>query len=516
MGKCLIDRFYLKDCLTFKEVDIEFDKNLIVFSGASGAGKSVLLNAMLSLFGFKESQATTMEAALSKDLALDEYGIESDDPNVFRFSKAKNSRYFINNQLISKKILSKISKDFIEYLSLREYKEFENENLLFVLDSISIKEDGDFTGILQEYSKYFNDLQSLRNELQKIEDEQKKVEDFKEFAQFEINKIDEISPQKGEYEELLSLKKTLSKKEKIEEAVQKASSVLENEYLITEALGMLDEDSSFFDETMNQLRIVFENASDKLNELNEADIENILDRIEKLSYLKNRYGGIEEALLHREKKLAELEYYENIEFEKKDLEERLVQVQKKVDELSGDIHEKRVKALPKLQQNINKYLKMLYLNDIKLELKKCELHTLGYDCIKVGLGNVDFKKISTGELNRVKLAFIAASNEYKEDDGGILVLDEVDANLSGKESMSVAKVLKFISKNHQIFAISHHPQLSSVADMHFLVSKENDQSSVTLLEGESRTKELARMISADKISDKALDFAKSLLGEASK
>ncbi len=157
---------------------------------------------------------------------------------------------------------------------------------------------------------------------------------------------------------------------------------------------------------------------------------------------------------------------------------------------------------------------MLYLNGITLELERGELHDKGYDYVRVGLDNVDLKKISSGEFNRVRLAFIAASNEYKkETGGGILILDEVDANLSGKESMSVAKVLKFLSKNYQIFAISHQPQLSSVADMHFLVKKENGVSSVVALEGKKRIEELARMISTEEITTKALDFAKSLMKE---
>ena len=96
------------------------------------------------------------------------------------------------------------------------------------------------------------------------------------------------------------------------------------------------------------------------------------------------------------------------------------------------------------------------------------------------------------------------------DKRGILILDEIDANLSGKESMSVAKVLKQLSKNYQIFAISHQPQLSSVADFHFLITKENGISNIRELKNDERVAELARMVSGEEVSDEAVKFAKSL------
>ena len=121
------------------------------------------------------------------------------------------------------------------------------------------------------------------------------------------------------------------------------------------------------------------------------------------------------------------------------------------------------------------------------------------------------KKISSGEYNRLRLAFLATRQEFLQVSGGVLILDEIDSNLSGKESMSVANVLLKLSKKYQIFAISHQPQLSSRAHMHFLVEKEGDKSKVRLLNKNERIKELARMVSGEEIHEKAIDFAKSLI-----
>jgi DNA repair protein RecN (Recombination protein N) len=138
---------------------------------------------------------------------------------------------------------------------------------------------------------------------------------------------------------------------------------------------------------------------------------------------------------------------------------------------------------------------------------------MGYDEVTVSLKNTELSKVSSGELNRIRLAQLAASSEFIHDQGGILILDEIDANLSGKESMSIAKVLKLLCKTYQVFAISHQPQLSSTAGQHFLVYKENGESRVKELAKQERVQELSRMISGDKVSEEAIQFANSLLEE---
>jgi len=164
-----------------------------------------------------------------------------------------------------------------------------------------------------------------------------------------------------------------------------------------------------------------------------------------------------------------------------------------------------------MNKKINNYLKELYMPEVRLEIKSKELDEFGCDEIMVNLGSVELKKISSGEYNRLRLAFLVTRQEYLQSDGGILILDEIDSNLSGKESMSVANVLLALSKKYQIFAISHQPQLSSKARMHFLVEKEGDRSKVKLLNKNERVEELARMVSGEEIHEKAIEFAKSLM-----
>jgi len=507
----MIERLYVKNQLSFEECDLKFGEGLIAFTGPSGAGKSVFMQAILSLFGHAEANASSVEATLTDKIDLSEFGLESDDLNVFKYIKTKSTRYFVNAQSVSRKSMSQITSSFINYLSVRDSEEFENERLLVLLDALITKEHSLHVKNVESYKELFYEYKKEKEKLEIIEQKERKIEELKEFALFEINKIDEISPKVGEDEELMNIKRRLSKKEKIQESLNNANAIFEAETSVSEFLSLLEKDSGFFDEAMNEFRAIVEDEVDRLNDLDEQNVEELLERIEKISSLKSRYGSIEEILEYRNNKKQELEEYENISFEKekliKNCQEKLEILKEKAEKIST----LRKKYIDTLNKKINSYLVMLYMPEVNLLNKNVELYEYGKDSLYVELGRVNIKKISSGEYNRLRLAFIATTSEYLLESGGILILDEIDANLSGKESMSVAKVLKQLSSKYQIFAISHQPQLSSQANFHFLVTKNNGKSEVKMLGNDERIVELARMVSGEEVSNEATKFAKTLL-----
>lgn len=506
----MIERLYLKKHFSFKDCELNFENGLIAFTGPSGAGKSVLMQAILSLFGYSDTDAELIEATISQGLDMSEYGVLSEDVNIFKLMKAKSTRYFVNSQHISRKNINEISKNFLSYLSVKDSGEFENERLLEFLDAICSSHDTSHLKNLENFRTHYEEYKTIEQELKNITDKENKVEELKEFARFEIHKIDEINPKIGEDEELMSLKKSLSKKEKIQSALDNASGIFDLESSVTEVLNLMEKDTAFFDECMNELRSQFESQKDILNNLEDIDIEVLLERIEKIASLKKRHGSIEEILSYKNQKIIELSEYENLSFEKKDLQKKYMISKQIIDELSSQISASRGSNLKSMNERINHYLNMLYMPPVEVERKMKALDESGIDELIVNLGDVEVKKISSGEYNRLRLAFLAAREEYLRSKGGVLILDEIDSNLSGKESMSVANVLEILSKKYQIFAISHQPQLSSRADMHFLVSKSNGQSNVVLLDKDARVKELARMVSGEEIHEKAIEFAQSL------
>jgi DNA repair protein RecN (Recombination protein N) len=351
----------------------------------------------------------------------------------------------------------------------------------------------------------------VKAELNAIEEEEKKIVELKEFATFEIKKIQDIDPKSAEDEELLEIKKDLSKKEKLQESISKASAIFESENFVSSTLNLLDNNSSFFDDAMNELRAIFDSAEARFNELDDIDIEEVLNRIEEISWLKKRYGSIEEALEYKEQKALELQRYENIEINKEELVKKEMSLKKEIVNLADSISKLREAQIGKFEKDLNRYLKELYLRDAELSLSRCTLNLNGQDKMEIKLNNTELQKVSTGEFNRLRLAILALKSEFMHKNGGVLMLDEIDANLSGEESMSVAKVLRQLSKHFQIFVISHQPQLTSMGEQHFLIYKEGDESKVKELSLDERVDEIARIISGESVSIEAKNFAKELL-----
>ncbi|EAL7774189.1 AAA family ATPase [Campylobacter upsaliensis] len=504
----MISRILMKENLGFKEANLKLSEGLTVFSGLSGAGKSVLFKGILAAFGFGESEAKFVELELDDKLDLESFGIESESENVFKMLKEKSTKYFINNQSIAKKSLQSLSKSFIKYLSVKDNNEFSNEKFLTLLDALESAKNPKFNETKEKFEQIFKEYNENSLKLNRVLEEERRIEELKELAQTHIEKISKINPKSGEYEELLKLKKRLSKRDKIEEAWNKVGGIFEYEKAVLDALNLSEVDANFFSECFNELRIIAENQ--KMEEL-DFDIEALLDRISDLSYLIKRYESIEGALETLELKKKELEHYENLSFEKKELELLNRDLKEKLEKKAHILSEARVRNLEVLEDFLNDYLAKLYMKNLKLDcVQNDEINLFGKDEIKLSVSETKLKNLSSGELNRLRLAFIATECKILNSGRGIIFLDEIDANLSGKEAMSIAKVLDELSRFYQIFAISHLPQLSSKAHNHFLVEKNGKQSYVKKLEKEERIKELARMVSGEQISDEALQFARTL------
>ena len=508
----MISRFYLENYLSFDKIDLEFDKGLVVFTGPSGAGKSVLMSSILSLFGTTDSNAKLSEIVL-EDLGIEDenYSIVSDDEIIIKQTTAAKTRYLLNNQTISKKNLKVFTSSFSKHLHLKDTSDFDSKKIVKFLDFLTSLTNNKYQNILDEFTVKYNEYNTLNQRLNKILEDEKELDDLIEYTKFEIDKITKIDPKLDEYDELKELKSNLSKKDKFDDIFQEIQPMLNETHKISNALQLLDVDCSFFDDAVAEVNNHFEKFHDSLSHQDDMDIEAVLTRIEDLSSLNKKFGGIQEALDYKKSKEIELEGYENISFEKAILEKNVKKVYVELNDLSVKISTIRKENIKQLEEKINEYLEYLYLENLSIEIENQDLDETGIDRIEFKLNNTALNKISSGEFNRLRLALLTARSFYEIDTNGILFLDEIDANLSGKESESIAKVLSQLSKSYQIFAISHQPQLSATAQQHFMVKKMDNNSTVKLLNTEERVDEIARMISGENITKEALEFAKKLL-----
>ena len=243
----MLSRVYLKDCLSFEEVELEFGKGLNIFTGPSGAGKSVLMQSILSLFSLTEVKANIGEVLLSDSKITDEnFDISLNDEIVIKSIKKDKVRYFINNQTISKKNLFDFSTKLIKHLNLKDTSEFDSDKLISFLDRLTMNNKKEFISIKKQFDLLFGEFTDVKKELEKIAQDENRLEDLKEFAKFEIDKIEQINPTIDEYEELNIIKKRLAKKEKVEVAIKKASGIFEFNHNVINALELMELDSSFF------------------------------------------------------------------------------------------------------------------------------------------------------------------------------------------------------------------------------------------------------------------------------
>jgi len=506
----MVNRLYLKELISFDRVELELDKGLIVFSGPSGAGKSILMNAVLSSFGYGMAEARLCEVSIDRPLSLQSEVYEFDDEITIKSIKKDKVRYYIDNQNISKKALNELFRPFVRYLSIRDKISFANEELIDMIDSILSTKNKSFKKLLKEYKKRYINYRTKLAQLQKIKEDESKLAQLIEFANFEIEKIEGINPKIGEDEELLKIKNQLSKIDKINEALTNANEIFNIEEAVSEVYRLLDKDDSFFVDTMNQLRADFEDIELLSEELTEVDIESVLNRLEQISLLKTRYGSIEKALEYAQNKKEELKGYQNIEQDKTMLESFLELELHELQTLASRISLYRQKEAKNIEKELEKYLKELKLSPVYFRFNTISIDELGVDKVEIDLNGSNASTLSGGEFNRVRLAMMVVSLSSQQK-GGVVILDEIDANVSGDESIAIANMIAKLSSVYQVFAISHQAHLASKANQHILISKENGKSQATILDRQGRVDEIARIVGGEKPNDEAVNFAIKLL-----
>ena len=508
----MIKRVYIKDYLNLCDVELEFDRGLNVFSGASGAGKSIFMSALLSAFGFGEAKSSLIELNLT-NLTLPQEFLSDDDEILLKQIKKDKTRFFLNHQSISKNKLKELGFGFLFHLNHKNDTEFDNKNLISLLDGIIVLQEDTFLKTLNKFKELFNQFKQQEKELFALEQKAKKSQELKEFIQFEIEKIENINPKEGEDEELQKIKKLLSKKDKIQESISLVEGIFGFESYVNKLYELMNKDTSLFDDAMNELRDVIEYGISSTQELEEINIEEMLERIEKIGELKRRFGGIKEALEYKENKKQELDSFEKLDDDIKFLSNKLQEQKEQLAKLSSQISHTRKKYLLQMQNSLNEYLKMLYMSNSNILITPKQMSEEGVDKIDLTINHTQIDNLSSGELNRLRLALLALKVKYQEKTNTqVLILDEIDANLSGEESKSVAEVLKFLSKSFQIFAISHQPHLASVAHSHYLVQKQNNQkSSIIKLNKNQRVDEIARIIGGKNPTKEAFEYAKGMI-----
>lgn len=532
----------------FESVSVNFDSGFNVFTGETGSGKSVLINAIELILGERASKELIRKGKNSAliegifdighndDLyeTLKNLNVENDKDDFLIISREllQNGKSInkVNGRTVPLNIIKAIGSFLIDiYGQFGHESLFKKENHIKLLDSLIQKE---LSPIFQTYDRLFENYNRIQNEIytlnEKLLNKDKKIEQL----QYEINEIDMAELREFEEEELLKKIKKLSNVQEIKKSLYESIHILNSDninsvYSIINKIQGYDEKLEEFlsriDIQLEELKLLsydLRDYSDNLA-LDEKELNNIENRMSLINRLKRKYGfSIERINEYRKTSQEELSLLLEADSKLNSLIKEKNEIYKLMIENAGIISKKRKTAAEYLEKQILIELSELNMKNIEFKVK-IEKKNISVD----GVDNVEFlistnvgsdlnsvqKIVSGGEASRIMLAF----KKIKSDVGQTMVFDEIDIGISGKTAQMSGVKMNYIAAKNQVICVTHSPQIASISRNHFLIEKKvvdnNTISTVKKLDKENKINEIARLLSGMKITDKSLNNAKELI-----
>tara|TARA_B100001564_G_scaffold114142_1_gene94912 strand:- start:288 stop:1925 length:1638 start_codon:yes stop_codon:yes gene_type:complete len=545
----MIKKLHINNYALFKNVEIDFTNGFTVISGDTGAGKSIMLDALSLVLGkrvdrFAESTATQKSIIEAEFLLNDSHkkffndnDIDFDRETIIRREISINgkSRSFINDSPVLLNVLTQFSHQIVEVFSQNEKLVFKDPKAQFIF----IDEVAGSNEILLKYRSLFKEYNDIKSEIEKIKENGSLSLAELEFIQFQFNEINNANIENNEKENIEEKIKLLENVDAISLALDDIRILFNNEngaiYNINRArkisqdLDSLSEISSRLESVIIEIEDIDSELSYLQNSL-EADpkeLNRMTDRLDLINSLlhKHRLKFIDQ--LHDLKK----DLYDKIELSESFevlLNKKEKDLKIKYDQLvnvANTLDKKRKEVIPKITTHIEDILINLGIPHAKFQInleQTNELHTFGSSnismlfCANKGGEMKELMRVASGgELSRLMLAikFLSAQNSSIS----TLIFDEIDSGVSGEIASLMGNMMQNISKSNQVIVISHLPQIASKAKTHLKVSKQvidnKTISTVHKLSNEDRVEEIAKLLSGKNITDSAMKNALDLLNQ---
>lgn len=553
----MIKQILIKDYILIDELLVQFDEKLNVITGETGAGKSIIINAIDLVFAPRVSkdiiksgsEKAVIELVLTYNKSdlnefFEENGIDSfGDEIVISKEISQNAvRSRVNGSLVNQEFIKLLKDKFVDIHSQNQtYVFLQPKSHIMLLDSYAKDAYGQS---LTEYKTLYGEYQNLCNALEKAKSLSSATENQIEFMKFQINEIEEAQINDiNEYDTIKNEQSILENIEKLKELTGSAYWALtsdENSVLgalstikmnISKAaqmdgnLSSIEGDIISVSELLQEISSSLRNYSQNLDNDTEK-LNNNQERIFLLDKLRRKYGDTLAAVMQTYENLKK--EYDQIEFSTQNIDELEEKIQTTYEELS-----EKAKEISSQRQYYAELLSGLIVEKLEeLELPKAQfkidIQQIGQDgeLNSNGMDKVEFlittnvsedlkplaKVASGGEISRVMLAIktIFAQN----DDIDTVIFDEIDTGISGKTAQSVADEIAELANYHQIILITHQAIVASKANKHLYVTKVQNENSTDVgiysLEGENRLKALAELAGGE-INEQSLEFARSLV-----
>jgi DNA repair protein RecN (Recombination protein N) len=550
-------------------MSIDLPGGLVILTGETGAGKSIIIGALGLLLGERAdpgvvragTEKTTVEGIfrvagnrkLLPLLAAQE--METAEELIVRreVSARGQSRCFLNDSPATLAILKQVGEHLVDL-----HGQHEHQSLLRTETHILLVDDfGGLDGMVGEFSAAFRRLKDLTTEQEELRQRERQLREKRDFYQFQIQEIDAVGPRAGEEEDLEAELRILENAEKLfsatatlyeqlyegEQSVHDllvvARNQLQNLVEIDRQFGTAASECSSAEAIIKELAKFIQGYNARV-EFAPERLEEVRERLGRLSHLKKKYGGSLDAVLARRETIArEVALAENFDGVLAGLEQQIGEVRTECGAIAQRLSAKRHETAKKIDRAVVSELQKLGIPHARFTTRiECPesaegpltirsgrrpipLHARGYDRVEfflsTNLGEEErplAKVASGGEVSRVMLALKTIL--AKSDRLPVLVFDEIDVGVSGRIAQTVGKSLKTLSDFHQVIAITHLPQIAGLADVHFVVEKkETKKRAVTSLRRltlDDQVEEVAKLMSGAEITAAGLAGARELMG----
>lgn len=547
----------IENIAIIESAEIEFSRGFNVLSGETGAGKSIILDSINAVLGFRTSRELIRTGAsearvtalfssvgesvekkleelllpIATDKTLLVSRVISPDKNVCK----------VNNALTNVSALREIGAELISIHGQQDNRELlNNETHISYIDSI-----GDLTADVCNYEKLYNELLTLRSQIKKLSGNKKEKARRIDILSYQIDELEKADINPGEWEALKNRRTELQNFERIQESLSATYDALSGGDSYKGAVEMVSgafRELSSIGKFSNEIQTISEKLGDLYYELSDVadtvrdsisgdgynphELEEIENRLDLLYKLSKKYGETEEEMLlfleSAGKELSEISLSDEV------LDELRIKYSKKLVETQNfakTLSDKRKKEAKAFCEKVCEELRFLDMPSVQflVDFKEVDLCENGIDSVEflisanVGENPKPIAKIASGgELSRIMLALKTVLAH--KDKIPTMIFDEIDAGVSGRAALKVASKLKNVSNGKQVLCVTHLAQLMSYADSHYLIEKAvrdgKTYTGVTLLDLDGRKKEIARITSGGEITQTQLDNAFEMIKNA--
>ncbi len=530
----MLKTLHIRNLAIIEELTVEFQNGLNIITGETGAGKSILVNALNYLIGerFSKDMIRTNE----RNGVIEGEFVNSGKTTTIRrvFNQTGASKCFIDEAPVSLDLLKEKSEILIDMHGQHDHQRLLNPaNHLEVLDAY-----GNYQKDLQTVASLYKNINELLSKIQKFKTENKRLKEKRELNEFQLKELSLISLEFGLDDELEKEYRFLTEVTTIREKLKETHHILEDNSISSAIRSLSDishhkEEFKELESRLDKAQIELSDISNELEHLqssifvDEEHFAEISEKIEHIEMLKRKYGGSLKAVLDYKTNLEEqIELSDTSTSSISKFEKELSEIQNRYYKICKTITGKRKNTSSLLEQKITKILQKMDMPNTKF---KIELQRLNDSEIsQTGLEKCEFfistnigeklrplvKVASGGELSRIMLA---VKMELKNKDVvDTMIFDEIDSGISGSTAEKIGNIIENLGEVHQILCITHLPQIAGKGEVHFKVRKEQDnkrtRSIIQKLDKDSRINEIAFLISGVEISESSRIQAKQLLG----